>query len=300
MSLTQKHVTWIWAFPREECYSFNPSVITGGACVLWWKWGSLRGAWHKVVLNVLHVAHEGMKYCQIVYKGSCDVILLFSFHCLSGMHIIWSSSMIMRPAGNVGIKMVVNVLTLPHPPQDRPYISTSTADLQGELYTVCVCVCMLNGFRCANVLICRCAVGKYGARTAETASSGSQLLLHQAQRLLWCCCSLPWGLSHIESHAKSCQCPSWAKLIWEPSEIPLSPEGLMLEQTSELLSHASVTVNVSVIYSTIICHVSQMDFLTFTAGYAMENIDHNVSTKTIFWLLGLQSQSFEVKIRNCV
>lgn len=69
---------------------------------------------------------------------------------------------------------------------------------------------------------------------------------------------------------------------YEPSEIPLSPEGLMLEQTSELLSHASVTVNVSVIYSTIICHVSQMDFLTFTAGYIMENIDHNVSTKTIF------------------
>lgn len=69
---------------------------------------------------------------------------------------------------------------------------------------------------------------------------------------------------------------------YEPSEIPLSPEGLMLEQTSELLSHASVTVNVSVIYSTIICHVSQMDFLTFTAGYAMENIDHNVSTETIF------------------
>lgn len=34
----------------------------------------------------------------------------------------------------------------------------------------------------------------------------------------------------------------------------------MLEQTSELLSHASVTVNVSVIYSTIICHVSQMNF----------------------------------------
>lgn len=51
---------------------------------------------------------------------------------------------------------------------------------------------------------------------------------------------------------------------YESSEIPLSPQGLVLEQTTELLSHVSVTVKVSVIYSAIKCHVSQMDLLTFT------------------------------------
>lgn len=47
---------------------------------------------------------------------------------------------------------------------------------------------------------------------------------------------------------------------YESREIPLSPQGLALEHISELLSHASVTVNASVIYSAIICHVSQMAF----------------------------------------
>lgn len=79
---------------------------------------------------------------------------------------------------------------------------------------------------------------------------------------------------------------------YESSEIPLSPQGLALEQTSELLSHASVTVNVSVIYSAIICHVSQMAFTEVMQW----RIKTNILVQLIFWYWEFNPKGYRRKL----
>ncbi len=165
-----------------------------------------------------------------------------------------------------------------HIPHSIRHTSAPHKNLLGELHMY-VCVCWIDSaalmFQYAAVLLVSIMLTQLKCRDSVLRPASSCSIKCSGCYSAASCPGDYHTLRAMLSHASAPR----EHNSYESSEIPLSPQGLALEQTSELLSHASVTVNVSVIYSTIICHVSQMAF-TEVMQWRMKTY---ILVQLIFW-----------------
>ncbi len=165
-----------------------------------------------------------------------------------------------------------------HIPHSIRHTSALHKNLLGELHMY-VCVCWMDSaalmFQYATVLLVSIMLTQLKCRDSVLRPASSCSIKCSGCYSAASCPGDYHTLRAMLSHASAPR----EHNSYESSEIPLFPQGLALEQTSELLSHASVTVNVSVIYSTIICHVSQMAF-TEVMQWRMKTY---ILVQLIFW-----------------